>query len=133
MRLDGPARRRARIGLTPLIDVVFILLLFFILTTRFGQQQAMQLNMPGGGATAAPSVSDTVILRLDATGAVVMPDGSTVALDRLADHPELVRILEQALPVALDVDERAPLQALVSALDRFDALGLPEVSVRGLR
>jgi len=133
MRLDRPARRQARIGLTPLIDVVFILLLFFMLTTRFGQQQAMELNLRADGDGTSSTVSDTVILRLDASGSVVMPDGSTLALDRLAADPELERIREQALPVALDVDDAVPLQALIGVLDRFDAIGLPEVSVRGLR
>jgi len=133
MRLEVPVQRRARISLTPLIDVVFILLLFFMLTTRFGQQQTMQLRMAGdtGGAVQAPQ--ESVILRLSDAGSIELADGSSVALDRLGTHPELIRIREQGLPVALEVDEQASLQALVSALDRFEAVGLVDVSVRGLR
>ncbi|MCL3882320.1 biopolymer transporter ExbD [Marivita sp. GX14005] len=45
-----PARRR--IGLTPMIDVVFLLLVFFMLAARFGVTEAIPLALPGGTAAA---------------------------------------------------------------------------------
>ncbi len=54
MRLaDAPTRRR--LGLTPLIDVVFILLLFFMVATSFSRHAALELGSGRDGATEAPS------------------------------------------------------------------------------
>jgi biopolymer transport protein ExbD len=56
MRLElvTPARRRA-ISLTPLIDVVFILLLFFMLSSTFTQWRQLDLAVPGSGDAPAPT------------------------------------------------------------------------------
>lgn len=132
MLLDVPPRRSAAIGLTPLIDVVFILLLFFMLTTRFGQQQAIELRMPGEGGGASATASDAVTLRLGADGTVALPDGSRVPQPELATDPLVLQLVAEAVSVRLAVDDAADLQGLVSLLDRFDAMGLAEVTVQGL-
>jgi len=133
MRLDAPARRRLRIGLTPLIDVVFILLLFFMLTTRFAQQQAIPLRMSGTAEAGSQALPERVVLRLDANGTLGLADGTTLPLDRLAEHPAVASLRERSSPIVLQVADEAPLQALVSTIDRLEAAGLPDVSVRGLR
>jgi biopolymer transport protein ExbD len=48
----APARPRRRPSLTPMIDVVFLLLVFFMLAARFGQEGALDLSLAGGGAEA---------------------------------------------------------------------------------
>jgi biopolymer transport protein ExbD len=48
----APARPRRRPSLTPMIDVVFLLLVFFMLAARFGQEGALDLRIAGGGAEA---------------------------------------------------------------------------------
>ena len=47
---DARRRRRSLISLTPLIDVVFILLIFFMLASSFSTEEAIELSMPGSGA-----------------------------------------------------------------------------------
>ncbi len=48
----APARPRRRPSLTPMIDVVFLLLVFFMLAARFGEEGALDLRIAGtGGAT----------------------------------------------------------------------------------
>ena len=132
MRLEPPRRRRAIVALTPLIDVVFILLLFFMLTTRFGQPQAMTLRMPGEGGTAGGASADVVVLRLNADATVGLPDGRDVPLAALDADPVPAALLADAVPVRLEVDDGADLQGLVTALDRLEAIGFADVSVRGL-
>lgn len=46
----GAQTGRRRIGLTPMIDVVFLLLVFFMLAARFGGTEAIPLSLTGGGA-----------------------------------------------------------------------------------
>lgn len=133
VRLDRPARRRAIIGLTPLIDVVFILLLFFMLTTRFGQPQAMSLRMPGEGTAASDDASiDVVVLRLNEDATVGLPDGRDLPQAALGTDAAVAALLADAVPVRLEVDDAADLQSVVTLLDRFEAIGLVDVAVRGL-
>ena len=46
------ARARRRPSLTPMIDVVFLLLVFFLLAARFGVEGALDLRLAGGGTDA---------------------------------------------------------------------------------
>lgn len=48
----APARPRRRPSLTPMIDVVFLLLVFFMLAARFGQEGALDVRIAGAGPTA---------------------------------------------------------------------------------
>ena len=132
MRLDLPPGRRAVIGLTPLIDVVFILLLFFMLTTRFGQPQAMVLRMPGVGGPASDASADVAVLRLHADATVGLPDGRDVPRAALGADPAVAALLADAVPVRLEVDDEADLQGLVTTLDRLESIGFADVAVRGL-
>ena len=61
MRLAPAARRRRGLNLTPMIDVVFLLLVFFMLVSRFGQLDGVPLALAGGAApgwSGAPRLVD---------------------------------------------------------------------------
>lgn len=62
--LEGlvPARSRRRISLTPLIDVVFILLMFFMLTASFNQWRALPLLAPVAGEPAVDNKPRQLVL-----------------------------------------------------------------------
>lgn len=52
MKIAAPARRHRRLALAPMIDVVFLLMVFFMLAARFGAEAVLPL-MPGGTAAGA--------------------------------------------------------------------------------
>ncbi|MBC7283967.1 biopolymer transporter ExbD [Hoeflea sp.] len=60
MRLDLPVRRHSRLSLTPLIDVIFLLLLFFMLSSTFSRYS--EISFSGGGSTTSPLPQPDVIL-----------------------------------------------------------------------
>ena len=132
MRLEAPRRRRAALGLAPLIDVVFILLLFFMLTTRFGHPQAMAVRVPGEGGAPGAAEIDLATLRLHADGAVTLPGGARVDAPSLRADPTVAALVAAAAPVRLEVDDEADLQGVVRLLDRLEAIGLVDVVVGGL-
>ena len=49
----GPPRPARRPSLTPMIDVVFLLLVFFMLAARFGQDTRLPMSTAGGAAASA--------------------------------------------------------------------------------
>ncbi len=117
MGFDSARRRRRGIGLTALIDVVFILLVFFMLTSRFLDERAMDLRTSGGGGAMDTTLP---LLRVLAYGLEL--DGeplSAAALEaRLGGRPTRV------LPAA-GVD----LQRLVTVLEILNEFGVGPVAL----
>ncbi len=82
MKLPEEPRMVTSIGLTPLIDVVFLLLVFFMLASTFLKFNYLPLTAAGEGA-GAPSMSETVIVRVRAEGALDV-NGEPVSVAELA-------------------------------------------------
>ena len=134
MRRMSAARREAGIEMTPLIDVVFLLLIFFMVSSSFVQKQVISVTLPESG-TAVANVSDTVEISLDAAGMYFVA-GQPVGRERgqlLAAMRSVVRTLDaRALaeqPVEIRADANATHQSVVRALDVCVALGLVQVSL----
>lgn len=120
------ARKRGKpVPLTPLIDIVFILLVFFMLQTRFLRPGSMALELPGqspgaGGAT-------TLLVELHASGALwvdrarVEPGGLGRYLDGRAGRPH---------EAVIATDPGVRLQRVVDVMDVLNAHGVGRVSLR---
>ncbi|WP_339113637.1 biopolymer transporter ExbD [Thioclava sp. GXIMD2076] len=114
----APDRPRRKPDLTPMIDVVFLLLVFFMLASRFSQDVSLPLASASGAAsewTGAPRLVD-----IGPEGVVKLNGVSRSFDDLLA---ELDRLTEtRADPVILRAKE-ADLQDLVLVMDRLTAAG----------
>ncbi len=123
---NNPRRRRALISLTPLIDVVFILLVFFMLASSFLDWRAIDLGAPAR-ATAATPVDGALLVELGRDG--IRLSGESLSLDALA-----ARVAER---VARRPDQRvlvrpAPgvsLETAVAVLDRLAGTGVRALSL----
>ena len=128
------ARREAGIEITPLIDVVFLLLIFFMVSSNFVQKQAVSVTLPKSEAATA-SVSNTIEIALDTSGTYFVA-GERVGSERdqlLNALRSVVGSLDaQALsqqPVEIRADASATHQSVVRALDVCATLGLVRVSL----
>ncbi|NGQ92133.1 biopolymer transporter ExbD [Rhodobacter sp. HX-7-19] len=122
MRLAPAARRRRGLNLTPMIDVVFLLLVFFMLVSRFGQLDGVPLALAGGAApgwSGAPRLVD------------VRPEGLSLngtALDEAALIADLRRLMPAPdAPVVLRPQDGADVQRLVAVIDLLRAAGITHV------
>jgi biopolymer transport protein ExbD len=112
------------IDLTPLIDVVFMLLLFFILAATFSQP-VLQVALPAAStATAAEEDPARLVLAIDAEG-VLHHGGAPIAIEAvpglLSSHPDGA--------VELRVDRAAPFDAFIGVMDRLRAQGRSDVLI----
>ena len=124
MRFDIPVETRKHIGLTPLIDVVFLLLLFFMLASSFDKFAEIDLNVAGAGA-ANPSSERPVFVRVHGGGRV---DVNAVAteLDRLSDVlADLVVLGRKAVVVQLR--SGVVTQDMVNVLERIRKSGISTI------
>ena len=124
LELAAPARRRG-ISLTPLIDVVFILLLFFMLSSTFTQWRQLDLVVPGRGATSAVEQHQVVLLSDDGRFSV---DGIEF---ELRDPAALARQISQQTDDLFVVSARSGLgtQAIIRLLDALKAAGARQLTL----
>lgn len=120
------ASKRKAIPITSLVDVVFILLLFFMLTSSFLDWNDIQLKSAVGGSTYSASPDQTQLIVLDARGRVSLY-GEQAQKDLAL--PKLIPSLKQDLPTVLFPHHDVTVQSIVSTLDQFSELGFEQVSL----
>ncbi len=121
-----PPRRRALITLTPLIDVVFILLVFFMLASSFLDWRAIELDAPAS-ATAGGGMEGAVLVEilpgaLRVSGQVVSIESLARAVSERIERVPTGRVLVR--PAA-----GVPLQDAVDVLDRLSLAGINGISL----
>lgn len=121
-------RRRKMISLTPLIDVVFILLLFFMLSSNFTRWH--QINLPS--ATSSESQTpDLRILKIESNQGELSFNGSRLSMSDTDSIQKLVAKNQQATFV-ITVVEGIKIQVMVNLLDQLKRSGATRVSLAGL-
>ena len=135
MRLDSVrTSRRSIISLTPLIDVVFILLLFFMLTSRFQHYQAMALKVPAADFSATSQTDvEPVVLELTSDGRVSINGALPIDQSELKDSLTMKEAITDELPVYVGTGAKVTLSTLTKFMDQLSASGLTTVSLRGVR
>ena len=125
----GRARPRRRLGLTPLIDVVFLLLVFFMLASRFDNEAALALDLASVESAAPESPTPSVRIELGAGGRITV-DGRD-----LADIYELRRVLaaralrEPDLRIVVSPEAATSLQRIASLLHGVRESGATHVTL----
>jgi biopolymer transport protein ExbD len=125
VRFGSGARRKALINITSLIDVVFLLLLFFVVTSTFLERPGLDLTLPAASPTEVAR-RDEVTVELDADGATWL-DGQRVEVAALEGALQAALAAGATERVVLEADERVPHGRVVEAMDaarRAGATGL---------
>jgi len=127
MRLEPGRRRKTLINVTSLIDVVFLLLIFFVVTSTFLEQPGLDLTLPEAGS-ADVTAREQVTLGVTADGEIFL-NGDPVVLDGIADLIE--QALEQAGTerVLLEADSRVSHGRVVALMDAARRAGARALSV----
>ena len=127
------SRRRAPVeaNLTPLIDVVFLLLIFFMVSTTFTHENQMRINLPEAQAEASQSEDSQIKLMILQDGAYSI-NGKTVANRDIETLMEALSLeagdnLEQA--VVISADSETTHQRVVRAMDAAGRLGLTQIRI----
>ena len=132
MQFRRQTNQDEQINLTPLIDVVFLLLIFFMVSTTFTKETHLEINLPE--ASAEPIVATDkkpIDITISATGDYVV--NGQVLVNKLA--VTLNRALKQisngdnALPLTITADATTPHQAVVRAMDVAGQLGFEQLRI----
>ncbi|MGY0565057.1 MAG: ExbD/TolR family protein [Paraglaciecola chathamensis] len=116
-----PQRRKQSISLTALIDVVFILLMFFMLTSSFTKFSALEMQSSLAASTASDSKPQLLRLALDGQ----LSSEQTTALTDSA----LTSDFDISMPTVLQPTPDTQVQVIVDALSRLNTLGFTQVTL----
>lgn len=136
MNLRPRRREPPDINLTPLIDVVFLLLIFFMVSTTFKEDARLRIELPSAEGEAVPAEEPQVLeIVIDGTGTFYVDD--RMVADRSVDtlKKALARAAgeEREIPVLIKADARTPHQAVMTAMDAASQLGLLRLAFAATR
>ena len=60
------------INLTPLVDIVFILLIFFLITSTFVQSPGIDVNLPKAGSSTETRQAQSIVITVDENGQLIL-------------------------------------------------------------
>ncbi len=123
---------RVDINLTPLIDVVFLLLIFFMVSTTFDRHARLKVELPEASAKKEQQQQDEpLVLSIDADGNYFINDRQVVntALDTLKTALQKSVGDRKDVSLVLRADAKTPHQAVVRAMDAASQLGLTRLSI----
>jgi biopolymer transport protein ExbD len=125
-RLPQPRRARAIVEITPLSDVVFLLLIYFLLTST-SIQRSMDVDLPRvRSGLAAPATGVVVTLRADNS---LLLDQAPLELDALVDALRQ-RLGERGeAPLTIEADRRASFDRFAQVLDRARLAGATQINL----
>jgi len=124
--LNSGNEEEATIDMSPLIDCVFILLIFFIVTTTFVEESGVEVDRPQA-ASASQLEKSSIIIALTEAGEVVY-GGREIGISGVLP---LVKQMVQSedLPVIIQADRASPSGKLVRIIDEAKLAGATKVSV----
>lgn len=119
------------INVTSLIDVMFVLLLFFMVSTTFTKQSNLKVDLPEAGGAQAPIDEKRIEITIDASGeyrinALPLPSANldtlkAVLIERAGS--------DRTLPFVITADRQTPHHAVVMAMDAAAQLGFVRLSI----
>lgn len=117
------------ISLTPLIDVVFLLLIFFMVTTTFDRQTGIKIDLPKASTKA--EAFEQVEVVIDAQGRFYVDDHAVTNTQVATLRKALKVVLDESPDKALVIraDGRAPHQAFVTVMDVAQLLGVKRLKI----
>jgi|TARA_R110002033_G_scaffold45441_2_gene88854 biopolymer transport protein ExbD len=121
-------KRRESLGmdLTPIIDVVFILLIFFIVTSVFKKEElALVLDLPKSNAKETEVSKDEIFIELSPTKLAIK--GIEVSFESLEDN--LKQIKDKTKPLIVRIDEKVQYKRVVKVLDLLQKYDLNNLAL----
>ena len=131
MNLQPSTPDEPEVNLTPLIDVVFLLLIFFMVSTTFEHQSRIQIELPEATAEATRPEDESLEIIIDAQGRFFIGEEQVVNTELKTLKGAIGKAVgeREAIPVIIRADAKTPHQAVITALDATSQLGLTRISL----
>jgi|TARA_X000001036_G_C20283220_1_gene645201 biopolymer transport protein ExbD len=131
MKFKRTLREELSINITPLIDVVFLLLIFFMLTTTFSRETRLLINLPEANADIAENQSPQIEITVAREGGYTINGRALInsRLETLMRGLELESGGDLNVPIILIADAEATHQSVVTAMDAISQSGFTRMNI----
>lgn len=127
MQLSNGRPRRVTLDLTPLIDVVLMLVIFFMLTTTFVLSPGVQVDLPQGSSLQKPRESDAIIT-ITKDSAVYFQDAQ-VSLETLQAVLQRAKLQQPRVRVVIKADTLVQHGRVVEIMDIAKLVGIERLAI----
>ncbi len=131
MDFEGRARIHSHLDIAPLIDIVFLLLVFFMLTSTFLVPEAIELELPESKTAIATEIQP-VIVSLNRAGLLAL-NGENITLEELQQAIKPLLSSSDDTSITLKSDARTEVQTLLEVMDEIRAAGGTNVGLATLQ
>ena len=128
MQYKSPVPQHGILNLTPLIDIVFLLLVFFMLTAHFVEEKQIALQLPTAASSEALSSEEVVTVSIDQAGMYYL-SGEPIHADVLQSR--LTQLFTQfpKLILQLKADQQVSYEKVVHVLDSARIVGIDNMDI----
>jgi biopolymer transport protein ExbD len=132
LKLQHHSKEEPTVDLTSLIDVVFLLLIFFMVSTTFERQALLKVDLPEASAVEDRSETpESLELVIDAEGRMFLNDQRLVDSDERTLRAAIEQLAgeKRSLPLVLRADRLTPHHHVVTAMDVAAQMGFVNLSI----
>lgn len=123
---EAPKREMPSVGMTPLIDVVFILLIFVVLAANFDRIRGLKVDLPEASSEYKPNKQKALIVTITSKGQMLI--GKKVVKPNLL-LPTFKQLRKKHSALLLRGDGKSNLKYTVKVLDAASTVGFKSVSL----
>jgi biopolymer transport protein ExbD len=117
----------AEIDMTPMLDIVFIMLIFFIVTTVFVKEAGIEVNKPGASQSIMPKNAN-IFIAITEDGDVWM-DKREIDIDSVRANLERLMAEQPSDVLIIQADENTDHGVVIDVMDQIKAAGIDRISI----
>ncbi len=131
MNLQSRSREEPEVNLTSLIDVVLLLLVFFMVSTSFVREAEISLRLPEATGDPPAEVTESLAITITTNGSYLVNDRPLVNNESATLRAAIIKLIgdRREMPVIIRADAQSTHQAVVTAMDVVARLGFVQVNI----
>jgi biopolymer transport protein ExbD len=128
MRLRERREISGEMGMSSMTDIIFILLIFFMMVSTLVNPSALNLALPGNSKTSRKPLNTTRLddIGISSSGSFIL-NGTTTPIDKIRSFLETRKHKSAEYKVTVSPDTKAPVEKVVQVLDLTQALGISSI------
>ncbi len=128
MKLFSKEKKNIEINVAPLIDVVFLLLIFFMLASEFTDFKTIDMISPNQSSKDIPKTNLPIIVNLSKDGIITI-DNKDVNLNNLAQTVEKKLNNKKENKIVISTPNETKINILIKIVDRIRSLGIENIAL----
>lgn len=127
--VERPHRRRPEINIVPLVDVLIVLIFFFLVSMQFRNVTTLNLVLPKIETAGKNKIPDLIEIAVDAEGKFFY-NGTEMTREQLEQAVKIQGTIDKEIPVLLMADEETYLKSVTFVMDTCRKAGLEKVRLQ---